>query len=64
MNDSERHLAQTEERLGNALLELEKVKGKYAALNSAYTQLLNVLFDDADTDEEGRHIFYSADDIH
>jgi len=66
MNDSgNRHLAQTEERLGNTLLELEKVKGKYLALNSAYKELLEQLFKSEQIeDEEGRHIFYTEEDIH
>jgi len=65
MNESDRHLGQIEERLGNALLELEKVKGKYLALNAAYKELLEQLFkSDRIEDEEGRHIFYSSEDIH
>jgi len=67
MTDSERHLVQIEERLGNTLLELEKVKGKYTALNAAYIALLEQLFGnevEVEVEEGGRHIFYSSEDIH
>jgi len=63
MTDSDRHLAQTEERLGTTLLELEKVKGKYLALNSAYKELLEQLFQ-PEQSEEPRHFFYGPEDIH
>jgi len=64
--DADRQLALSEERLGTALLELEKVKGKYSALNTAYKELLEQLFgsDNTATDSEGsRHIFYSSEDL-
>ena len=55
------------ERLGNALLELEKYKAKYQALNAAYKDLLEVIFPNQDVavdSEGGRHIFYSEEDVH
>ena len=65
--NNEREIALSEERLGNALLELEKVKGKYSALNSAYKELLEQLFqgnqNEAVDSEGSRHIFYSKDDL-
>jgi len=65
-SDRARQLALSEERLGNALLELEQYKGKYKALNSAYKELLEQLFpnqNEATDSEGGRHIFYSEEDV-
>jgi len=60
--DTDRQLALSEERLGNALLELEQYKGKYKALNTAYKELLEQLFQEP-TEYTGRHIIMTEDDI-
>ena len=66
MDVNQREVDQLNERLGNTLLELEQMRGKYAALNSAYKELLEQLFPNQNeaTDSEGsRHIFYSSEDL-